>query len=33
MQPFDNEELLKIFSSNDISLDEFGTGIDEDKKI
>ncbi len=28
MQPFDNEELLEIFSSNDIPLDEFGTGID-----
>ena len=26
MQPFDNEELLEIFSSNDIPLDEFGTG-------
>ena len=32
MQPFDNEELLEIFSSNDIPLDEFGTGIDGDKK-
>ena len=32
MQPFDNEELLKIFSSNDIPLDEFGVGIDGDKK-
>lgn len=30
MQPFDNEELLEIFSSNDIPLDEFGTGIDGD---
>ena len=26
MQHFDNEELLEIFSSNDIPLDEFGTG-------
>ena len=25
-------ELLEIFSSNDIPLDEFGTGIDGDKK-
>ena len=33
MQPFDNEELLEIFSSNDIPLDEFGTGIDGDGKI
>ena len=32
MQPFDNEELLEIFSSNDIPLDEFGTGIDGDGK-
>ena len=32
MQPFDNEELLEIFSSNDIPLDEFGVGIDGDKK-
>ena len=32
MQPFDNEELLEIFSSNDIPLDEFGTGIDGDDK-
>ena len=32
MQPFDNEELLEIFSSNDIPLGEFGTGIDGDKK-
>ena len=32
MQPFDNEELLEIFLSNDIPLDEFGTGIDGDKK-
>lgn len=32
VQPFDNEELLEIFSSNDIPLDEFGTGIDGDKK-
>ena len=26
------EELLEIFSSNDIPLDEFGTGIDGEKK-
>lgn len=26
------EELLEIFSSNDIPLGEFGTGIDGDKK-
>ena len=32
MQPFDNEELLEIFSSNDIPLDEFGTGMDGDGK-
>lgn len=32
MQPFDNEELLEIFSSNDIPLDELGTGIDGDGK-
>lgn len=32
MQPFDNEELLEIFSSNEIPLGEFGTGIDGDKK-
>lgn len=32
MQPFDNEELLEIFSSNDIPLGVFGTGIDGDKK-
>ncbi len=32
MQPFDNEELLEIFSSHDIPLDEFGTGIDGDGK-
>lgn len=32
MQPFDNEELLEIFSSNDIPLGEFCTGIDGDKK-
>lgn len=32
MQPFDNEELLEIFSSNDILLDEFGTGMDGDGK-
>lgn len=30
MQPFDNEELLEIFSSKDIPLDEFGTGMDGD---
>ena len=30
MQPFDNPELLNIFSDNEIPLDEFGTGIDGD---
>ncbi len=30
MQPFDNEELLEIFSGNDIPLDEFGVGKDGD---
>lgn len=30
MQPFDNEELLEIFSGNDIPLDEFGIGKDGD---
>lgn len=30
MQPFDNEEFLEIFSSNDIPLDEFGTGMEGD---
>ena len=32
MQPFDNDELLDIFSTNDIPLDEMGVGIDGDKK-
>ncbi len=32
MQPFDNEELLDIFSSNDVPLDQVGVGIDGDKK-
>ncbi len=31
MQPFDNEELLEIFTSNDIPLDEFGVGKDGDE--
>ena len=30
MQPFDNDELLDIFSKNDIPLDEFGVGKDGD---
>lgn len=30
MQPFDNDELLAIFSGNDIPLDEFGVGKDGD---
>ncbi len=32
MQPFDNDELLDIFSTNDVPLDEMGVGIDGDKK-
>lgn len=31
MQPFDNDELLEIFSGNDIPLDEFGVGKDGDE--
>ncbi len=30
MQPFDNDQLLDIFSKNDIPLDEFGVGKDGD---
>lgn len=30
MQPFDNDELLDIFSKNEIPLDEFGVGKDGD---
>ncbi len=32
MQPFDNDELLDIFSTNDVPLDEVGVGIDGDGK-
>lgn len=32
MQPFDNEEVLDIFSSNDVPLDEVGVGKDGDGK-
>lgn len=32
MQPFDNEELLEIFTDNEIPLDEFGVGTDGDRK-
>jgi type IV secretion system protein VirD4 len=32
MQPFDNEELLEIFTDNEIPLDEFGVGRDGDGK-
>ncbi len=32
MQPFDNDELLDIFSTNDVPLDEMGVDIDGDKK-
>ncbi len=32
MQPFDNDELLDIFSSNDVPLDQVGVGVDGDKK-
>lgn len=31
MQPFDNDDLLEIFSGNDIPLDEFGVGKDGDE--
>ena len=31
-QSFDNDELLDIFSTNDVPLDEMGVGIDGDKK-
>ena len=32
MQPFDNEELLDVFSDDEIPLDEFGVGVDGDGK-
>lgn len=32
LQPFDNEELLKIFTDNEIPLSEFGVDRDEDRK-
>ena len=32
MQPFDNDELLDIFSTNDVPLDEVGVGVDGDGK-
>lgn len=32
MQPFDNEELLEIFTGNEIPLDEFGVGRDGNGK-